>query len=957
MKKFLKNSLKYFVGIAVLAVLFTAVSTHADFTSNFWSQGAPDVLTTNTPGGLATAAIHVGACYIGTGTGTPCGGGGGGGTVTSILGADSVITGPSPITTTGIIKLKGDSATPAALSYYGTDAGGVLGYNPLPSGSIGGTIGNTQVAFGSGTNTIAGDPAFTWTTNTFKVSASAGGYSPLFTIDDNILGLGIEGEGGVFTTPQGNDVSLIGDFRSVGGVQDQGVFGFINPGGNGNASVQTQYNGTNGNIQISAGDSSGNSFGLQDDSSQGFKVGGSAFNDALDVSTSGVVKISNAYNLPTTDGTNTQVLTTDGSGNVSWQNAGGSTPNLFQVLTAGNSLGGLSIQAASNGVPILESVSGAPMFSADNSGNPLIQFVDSTGGLSGSTLEADANGNPISNGQHTVVADPVFTGTGLDDLTTSGGSIPPGGNTFTLTIDGTNVDGIVMNGGSGTWLVGDTVTSSSGGSATIIGTAINGTLNRFMSLSGTTGTFLNGDTITDGTSSDTATLVGDLFPLDTFTWTTVGGGTFANTPITNGGQLLTFGLNANFGSETGHTLADEWQVQINGYAMTGLNLNYSNDVYQIGDTTGQINGANLSIFDAIFGGRSVLTSRIFDSMDTGGDIGILAINSPTPHVEVGDVNGGGNGTLGDFNDAAETINFRSGGTNFLAMDGGAGTLTVGGAYTLPLTDGSANNVLTTNGSGVASWQPVSTNPGTVTSVGLTVPSGLSISGSPITSSGTFAITTALSGIITGNGSGFSIGTISSPLSFTSNTLSIADAVADGTTKGASTFLANDFNSSSGLISLDYTNGQSADATHKGFLTAADFTNFNNKASNSGVVDWSASDSPTGFSSVATNKFTYQKVGNVVTCSIYIAGVSNSTALGFTLPFAAYSGTGAAGVQVGTGLALDNNGLNNYPGIIQVNSGSTTVAANPLTTLGAASIGVWTAINNKFIIVNFTYTSN
>jgi|GEM_PF-2214110 len=60
------------------------------------------------------------------------------------------------------------------------------------------------------------------------------------------------------------------------------------------------------------------------------------------------------------------------------------------------------------------------------------------------------------------------------------------------------------------------------------------------------------------------------------------------------------------------------------------------------------------------------------------------------------------------------------------------------------------------------------------------------------------------------------------------TLSIADAAADGTTKGAATFNASDFNSASGVISIDYTNGQAASAGTKGFLTAADWTTFNGK---------------------------------------------------------------------------------------------------------------------------------
>jgi hypothetical protein len=60
------------------------------------------------------------------------------------------------------------------------------------------------------------------------------------------------------------------------------------------------------------------------------------------------------------------------------------------------------------------------------------------------------------------------------------------------------------------------------------------------------------------------------------------------------------------------------------------------------------------------------------------------------------------------------------------------------------------------------------------------------------------------------------------------TLSIQDAAADGTTKGAATFVANDFTSSSGLIGIDYTNGQAATSSVKGFLTSTDWTTFNNK---------------------------------------------------------------------------------------------------------------------------------
>jgi hypothetical protein len=84
--------------------------------------------------------------------------------------------------------------------------------------------------------------------------------------------------------------------------------------------------------------------------------------------------------------------------------------------------------------------------------------------------------------------------------------------------------------------------------------------------------------------------------------------------------------------------------------------------------------------------------------------------------------------------------------------------------------------------------------------------------------------------------GSGVYTTSSPLSITGNIISIADAVADGTTKGAATFTASDFNSASGVISIDYTNGQASSSSNKGFLTSTDWSTFNGKqdALSSGV---------------------------------------------------------------------------------------------------------------------------
>jgi len=102
--------------------------------------------------------------------------------------------------------------------------------------------------------------------------------------------------------------------------------------------------------------------------------------------------------------------------------------------------------------------------------------------------------------------------------------------------------------------------------------------------------------------------------------------------------------------------------------------------------------------------------------------------------------------------------------------------------------GTAGQVLTSAGAGTPTWTTPTT--GTVTSVTGT---------SPIASSG--GATPAIS---------------------------IANAAADGTTKGAAAFNASDFDATAGVISIDYTNGQAASGSTKGFLTSTDWTTFNSK---------------------------------------------------------------------------------------------------------------------------------
>ena len=117
------------------------------------------------------------------------------------------------------------------------------------------------------------------------------------------------------------------------------------------------------------------------------------------------------------------------------------------------------------------------------------------------------------------------------------------------------------------------------------------------------------------------------------------------------------------------------------------------------------------------------------------------------------------GTLSSQNSNSVTITGGSisGITDLAVADGGTGASTQAGARVnlLPSLTGNNGKVLAVNsGQTDVEWIPVSGGGGTVTSVALTMPTGFSVSGSPITTNGTLAVSTSLSGLVKGNGTGF-----------------------------------------------------------------------------------------------------------------------------------------------------------------------------------------------------------
>lgn len=108
-------------------------------------------------------------------------------------------------------------------------------------------------------------------------------------------------------------------------------------------------------------------------------------------------------------------------------------------------------------------------------------------------------------------------------------------------------------------------------------------------------------------------------------------------------------------------------------------------------------------------------------------------------------------------------------------------------------------------------------------------------------------------IVTANGVS---GSVANSTSTPQITLTIQNAAADGSTKGIASFNASDFDASGGNISIDYANALSADATHKGLLSAADWSIFNAKQASLGFTPENVANKDTDVNLAANSDVKY-----------------------------------------------------------------------------------------------------
>lgn len=246
-----------------------------------------------------------------------------------------------------------------------------------------------------------------------------------------------------------------------------------------------------------------------------------------------------------------------------------------------------------------------------------------------------------------------------------------------------------------------------------------------------------------------------------------------------GTGTLTYGI---FGSSTGNATSAGNGLMVGSYGTAS--------VTNVG-TSGAIGG----LFNAASGSTNLALAA-----NGGGDVYLGSSDADRPSNFTSGVLNLGTGNT----NTTRMFNARISGTQtFVGSTSGTVGITAPATITsyslvLPNAQGSSGQVLKNDGSGNLSWQNDNNAGGTVTSVGLSMPSGFSVTGSPVTSSGTLTVSTSLNGPLRGNGSGFVTGNINLASEVT-GTLPVANGGTGATSHPANAVLIG--NGSSPLISV------------------------------------------------------------------------------------------------------------------------------------------------------------
>lgn len=256
-------------------------------------------------------------------------------------------------------------------------------------------------------------------------------------------------------------------------------------------------------------------------------------------------------------------------------------------------------------------------------------------------------------------------------------------------------------------------------------------------------------------------------------------------------------------------------------------------------------------------------------------------------------------------------------------NGGTGQITANAAFNAlaPLQTGNTGKVLTTDGTNTT-W---STNgSGTVTSVAATAGTGISISGSPITTSGTLNITNTAPDQTVAIASGTGISVTGTYPNFTVINTSPSSGGTVTSVTGTSPVVSSGGNTPA--ISMP-----AATTSVNGYLTSTDWTTFNNKGN--GTVTSVGISAPSIFT------------------------VSNSPVTGSGTLDLTYSGTALPLANGGTGQTTANSAFNALAPSQTSNTGKYLTTNGTDTSWATVSAATDLLENNQTITTNYTVTAS